>query len=67
MANVSHALEALRSAIGVAMAARMALATAHRAGPQPRSEGMNKIDDLPLLKTIGRSIEDIAARLKEIA
>jgi hypothetical protein len=48
-----------------------ACTTAHRADPQPdpqpRSEGMNKIDDLLLLKTIGRSVEDVAARLKEIA
>ena len=43
---MSHALDAVRAAIGVAMAARMALAAAHRADPQPRSEGMNKIDDL---------------------
>jgi hypothetical protein len=49
------------------MAARLALATAHRAGPQPRSEEMNKIDSLLLLKTIGSSIEDVVARLKEIA
>jgi transcriptional regulator with XRE-family HTH domain len=67
MANVGHALEALRSAIEVAMAARLALAAAHRADPQPRSEEMNKIDSLLLLKTIGSSIEDVAARLKEIA
>jgi transcriptional regulator with XRE-family HTH domain len=67
LTNVSQALEALRSAIGVAMAARLALATARRADPQPTSEGMNKVDDLLLLKTIGRSIEDVAARLKEIA
>jgi hypothetical protein len=51
----------------VAKAARMALAAAHRADPQPASEGMNKVDDLLLLKTIERSIEDVAARLKEIA
>jgi transcriptional regulator with XRE-family HTH domain len=67
LTNVSQALEALRSAIGVAMAARLALATARRADPNPTSEGMNKVDDLLLLKTIGRSIEDVAARLKEIA
>ena len=64
---MSHALDAVRAAIGVAMAARMALAAAHRADPQPRAEGMNKIDDVLLLKTIGRSVEDVAARLKEIA
>jgi len=67
LTNVSQALEALRSAIGVAMAARLALATARRADPNPTSEGMNKVDDLLLLKTIGRSIEDVAAKLKEIA
>jgi transcriptional regulator with XRE-family HTH domain len=67
LTNVSQALEALRSAIGVAMAARLALATARRADPNPTSQGMNKVDDLLLLKTIGRSIEDVAARLKEIA
>jgi transcriptional regulator with XRE-family HTH domain len=67
LANVSHALAAVGAAVEVAMAARMALAAAHRADPQPRSEGMNKIDDLLLLKTIGRSVEDVAARLKEIA
>jgi len=67
LTNVSQAMEALRSAIGVAMAARLALATARRADPNPTSEGMNKVDDLLLLKTIGRSIEDVAAKLKEIA
>jgi transcriptional regulator with XRE-family HTH domain len=67
LTNVSQALEALRSAIGVAMAARLALATARRADPNPTSEGMNKVDDLLLLKTIGRSIEDVAAKLREIA
>jgi transcriptional regulator with XRE-family HTH domain len=67
LSNVSHALAAVGAAVEVAMAARMALAAAHRADPQPRSEGMNKIDDLLLLKTIGRSVEDVAARLKEIA
>ena len=67
LSNVSHSLEALRAAVEVAKAARMALAAAHRADPQPRSEGMNKVDHLLLLKTIGRSIEDVAARLKEIA
>ena len=67
LSNVTHALEALRAAIDVAMAARLALTIARRADPQPRSEGLNKIDDLLLLKTIGRSVEDVAARLKEIA
>ena len=67
LSNVSHALEALRAAIEVAMAARLALAAAHRADPQPTSEGLNKIDDLLLLKNIGRSVEEVAARLKEIA
>jgi transcriptional regulator with XRE-family HTH domain len=67
LSNVSYSLEALRAAVEVAKAARMALAAAHRADPQPRSEGMNKVDHLLLLKTIGRSIEDVAARLKEIA
>jgi transcriptional regulator with XRE-family HTH domain len=67
MENVGHALGALRSAIEVAMAARLALAAAHRADPQPRSEEMNKVDALLLLKTIGSSIDDVAARLKEIA
>lgn len=67
LSNVSHALESLRSSIDVALAARLALAAAHRADPQPRSEGMSKIDDLLLLKTIGRSVEDVAAKLKEIA
>ena len=67
LSNVSHALEALLAAVEVAKAARMALAVAHRADPQPTSDGMNKVDDLLLLKTIGRSIEDVAARRKEIA
>jgi transcriptional regulator with XRE-family HTH domain len=67
LSNVSHSLEALHAAVEVAKAARMALAAAHRADPQPRSEGMNKVDHLLLLKTIGRSIEDVAAKLKEIA
>jgi transcriptional regulator with XRE-family HTH domain len=67
LSNVSYALEALRSAIDVAKAARMALAAAHRADPQPTSEGMNKIDHLLLLKTIERSVEEVAAKLKEIA
>jgi hypothetical protein len=49
------------------MAARLALATARHADPQAGSEGTNKVDDLLLLKTIGRSIEEVAARLKQIA
>ena len=66
LTNVSHALDALRAAIGVAKAARLALAAAHRADPQA-SERMDKVDHLLLLKTIERSVEDVAARLKEIA
>ena len=65
--NVSHAVEALRSAIGVAMAARLALAAAIRPDPQVESGGMSKIDDLLLLKTIGRAVEDAATKLREIA
>lgn len=44
LSNISHALEALRSAVEVAKAARMALAAARRADPHPTSEGMNKVD-----------------------
>src|SRR6476646_2668610 len=65
LSNVTHALEALRSAIEVAMAARVALTLAQRPDPPPRTQGLTKIDDLLLLKTIGRSVEDVAARLKE--
>lgn len=67
LSNVTHALQALRAAIEVAMAARQALAAAHRANPQSTSGGMNKIDELLLLKAIGRSVEDVATKLREIA
>ena len=67
LSNVTHVLEALRAAIEVALAARLALAAAHRANPQSSSEGLNKIDDLLLLKNIGHSVEEVAAKLKEIA
>jgi len=66
LANVTHALEALGAAIGVAMAARLALAAARRADPQAPG-GMSNVDDLLLLKNIGRTVEDVAAKLREIA
>jgi len=66
LTNVSHALETLRSALEVAMAARLALAAAIRANPEAAGD-MSKVDELLLLKAIGRAVEDVAAKLREIA
>ena len=65
LANVSHALGALGAAIQVAMAARLALVAAHRANPE--APGDTSIDDLLLLETIQRTVEETVTKLKEFA
>src|ERR1043165_5621848 len=67
LASVAQALNALGAAIQVAMAARVALATARRSDPHPASSNASKIDDLLLLKAVERTVEETATMLREIA